>query len=425
MPFTPKAITGIINQPVLSALTITYRVGEVSLNLAKVAAQVGNMVARLKADQEERQKHLQQARDIFQASDFDDLKRKIISSRTTWLVAGLVDGLDSHYKPPPTPAEFTVLATDGSHIDVDRHRSTRCYLINIGSVVLHYGNSPSATLDSSPCLYSGDEDLVIAPTGAKGREQLIEGTLLGIKRSVDECHQLAKLASELPLGSSSLALLDGSLILWGLEAYPEFVAEALLDKGFLSYLDEIRKLGNDKRLALASYISFPRSTDVVNALRVAICPHDPPDCDRCCPTNENRECDKVAGIQDRELFLNLLSQGERSALFISQSSIVQKRYGGHRVYFFYLRLDDEIARVEIPQWVATDESRLSLAHSLVLDQCQRGQGYPVALSEAHEQAVVTTADKENFWQLVESSLVEEHLPSLTSAKSQSKRTRWI
>jgi len=133
----------------------------------------------------------------------------------------------------------------------------------------------------------------------------------------------------------------------------------------------------------------------------------------------------MAGVQDRELFANILSQGERSALFTSQSSIVKKRYREHQVYFFYLRADDEIARVEIPRWVAIDETRLSLAHSLVLDQCQRGQGYPVALSEAHEQAVVTAADKENFWQLVESSLVEEHLPTPTSAKRFSKRTRWI
>jgi len=399
----------------------------VSLNLTRVVAQVGNMVAKLKAGSEERQRRLNYALDVLhnQASDFDYLKRKIASSRTTWLVAGLVDGLDLHYKAPPTPTEFTILATDGSHIDVDRHRSTRCYLINIGSVVLHYGDSPSATLDSFPSLYSGDEDLVITPTGVKGREQLIEGTLLGIKRSVDECYQLTKLAAELPSGSSSLALLDGSLILWGLEAYPEFVAEALLDKGFLSYLDDIRKLSNGKRLALASYISFSRSTDVVNTLRVALCPQDILDTDLHCKTCEKRDCDKVAGVRDRELFLNLLSQGERSALFISQSSIVQKRYGGHQVYFFYLRVDDEIARVEIPHWVAMDESRLSLTHSLVLDQCQRGQGYPVALSEAHEQAVVTGADRENFWQLVESSLVEEHLPTLSSAKSFSKRTRWV
>ena len=367
-----------------------------SLDLTKVVSQVGSMVAKLKAGSAERQKRLNYALDILhnQATDLDYLTRKIASSKTTWLVAGLVDGLDQHYKAPPIPPEFTILATDGSQIDVDRHRSTRCYLINIGTVTLHYGASPSATIDSFPCLYAGDEDLVIAPTGAKGREQPIEGTLLGIKRSVDECHRLAELAAELPSGSSTLALLDGSLILWGLEAYPEFVTEALLDKGYLSYFNDMRKLNNGKRLALASYISFPRSTDVVNALRVALCPHDPPDCDRYCPQNKQRDCDMVAGVRDRELFINLLGEGERSALFISQSSVVRKHYGEHWVYFFYLKVGDEVARVEIPQWVARNENLLSLVHTLVLDQCQRGQGYPVALSEAHEKAVVTGANRE-------------------------------
>jgi len=398
-----------------------------SLDLTKVASQVGGMVARLKAGGEERQRRLNYALEVLhnRATDLEHLKRKVASSKTTWLVAGLVDGLDQHYKAPSCPEEFTVIATDGSHIDVDRHKSTRCYLINIGSAVIHYGTDPSASLDSFPCLYSGDEDLVITPVGVRGREQPIEGVLLGIKRSVDECHRLAELAAELPPGSSSLALLDGSLILWGLEAYPEFVTEALLDNGFLSYLDDIRKLNNDKRLAIASYISFPRSTDVVNVLRVALCPHDPADCDRYCATNQKRDCDMVAGVQDRELFASILTQGERSAVFISQSSIVRKHYGVNQVYFFYLRLDDEVARVELPRWVAMDENLLNLVHTLVLDQCQRGQGYPVALSEAHEKAVVTAADRENFWQLVDSSLIDEHLPTLTSAKSQSKRTRWV
>jgi len=399
----------------------------VALDLTKVVSQVGIMVARLRAGVEEKRKHLQHALDVLhnQTSNLDYLTRKITSSRTTWLVAGLVDGLDQHYKVPPTPTEFTVIATDGSHIDVDRHKSTRCYLINIGTVILHYGPSPSATLESFPHLYSGDEDLVIMSTGAKGREQPIEGALLGIKRSVEECHRLTELAAALPQNCPTLALLDGSLILWGLEAYPEFVTEVLLNKGFLSQLDAMKKLNNGRKLALASYISFPRSTDVVNTLRVALCPHDPADCDRYCPPGEKRACDTVAGVQDRELFSNLLGQGERSAIFISQSSIVQKHYGRHQVYFFYLKVGDEIARVEIPQWVAMDENLLNLVHTLVLDQCQRGQGYPVAISEAHEQAVVTGVDRENFWQLVESLLVEEHLPNLSSAKSRSKRTRWV
>ena len=259
-----------------------------SLDLTRVAAQVTGMISRLKDAREERQKRLQFALDTLgnQAIDLDDLKRKIAASKTTWLVADLVEGLDRRYPAPPTPAEFTVLATDGSHIDVDRHRSTRCYLINIGSAVINYGSEPDATLESSPRLYSEDEELVITPSGGGGREQPVEGALLGIKRAIEECRHLADLAARLPAGSNSLALLDGSLILWGLEAYPEFVTEALLTNGLLPCLDDMKKLNSDRRLALASYISFPRSTDVVNVLRVAICPHEPPDCDRYLPAGQ-------------------------------------------------------------------------------------------------------------------------------------------
>ncbi len=75
--------------------------------------------------------------------------------------------------------------------------------------------------------------------------------------------------------------------------------------------------------------------------------------------------------------------------------------------------------------MATNPASLDLVQAVVVDQCRRGQGYPVALSEAHEQAVVTGADRENFWELVESTMIEGHLPDPVSAKSFSKRTRWV
>lgn len=398
-----------------------------SLDLNKVASQVSGMVARLKEAHDERQKRLQKAVGIAGDAtiDLDKLKRKIKASKTTWLVADLVSGIADRYPPPPTPTDFIVVATDGSHIDVDRHRTTRCYLINIGAAILHYGAESRATLDSFPCLYSQEEDLVITSPESKAREQPIEGVLLGIKRAVEECCQLARLVAQLPGDRPILALLDGSLILWGLEGYPEFVTEALLERGLFPCLDELKTLSQNRQLALASYISFPRSTDVVNVLRVALCPYDPADCDRYCSTKKEKDCDAVAGVQDRELFVHLLAEGERSALFISQSSVVRKHYGEHEVYFFYLRVGEEIARVEIPRWVAENKELVNLTHALVLDQCRRGQGYPVALSEAHEQAVVTAADKESFWQLVESLCLEAKMPTPTSAKSQSKRTRWV
>ncbi|MBI4187172.1 MAG: DNA double-strand break repair nuclease NurA [Chloroflexi bacterium] len=399
-----------------------------SLDLTRVASQVESMVSRLKAGVSERHQRLERALGVLgdEANDIERLRHKVSHSKTTWLVAGLAESLGQHYPPPPCPPEFTVIAVDGSHIEVDRHRSARCYLINLGSVILRYGADPAAVLDSLPRLYSEDKDLLIVPGMAGGREQPVEGALLGIKRGVEECRRLAELAGGLASDGPALALLDGSLVLWGLEAYPEFVTEALLSKGFLSYLDDIRRLNNSgKRRALASYISFPRSTDVVNVLRLVLCPHELADCDRYCPGGEKRECDAVSGVRDSELFYQTLGQGERSALFISRSSVVEKHYGRHQVYFFYLNTGDEIARVEMPQWAALDGGLLDLAHALALDQCRRGNGYPVALSEAHEQAVVATADREQFWQLVEASLADERLPFLTSAKSLSKRTRWI
>lgn len=398
-----------------------------SLDLIKAVPQIERMVTILKAGAGERQAHLKHALDILgdKAINLEQLQKKISASKTSWLVAGLVEGLAPSYKAPPCPSEFNAIATDGSHIDVDRHQFLRCYLINIGSVTLSYGAEPGAVLDSSPRLYFGDGDIVIVPPGAAGREQPVEGVLLGIRRAVEECQRLAELAASLPRGSSNLALLDGSLILWGLagQTYPEFVTEALLTNGFLFHLDAMRKLNSDRKLALASYISFPRSTDVANVLRLVLCPHEAADCDCYCP--QKRDCNAVADVQDRELFSCLLEEGERSAVFFSRSSVVQRYYGGHQVHFFYLKIGDEVARVEVPQWVAIDETLLNLAHALVLDQCRRGHGYPVALSEAHEKAVVTGADRELFWQMVESSLVGEHMPTPGSAKARSKRTRLI
>jgi hypothetical protein len=386
------------------------------------------MVAQLKAGGQERQEHLARALTLMvdRSVDFEDLKRKASQSKTTFLVAGLVEPLGSHSPPPVMPSDFSIIATDGSQIDVDRHQSARCYLINIGRVRLDYGKDSGADLQSLPQLCADATDLVIS---SGTREQVVEGALLNIKRSVDECRHLADMAAELPASRTALALIDGSLILWGLSSkeYPDFIVEELLDKGFIKCLDDMMALAQERPLALSSFISFPRSTDVVNVLRLAVCPHETADCDKFCGEINigKRPCDVVSGVQDRDLFDNLLDTGERSALFTSQSKIVKESYGRHRVNFFYMKLDDEIARVEIPEWVARDAVKLGMTHALLLDQCRRGQGYPAALSEAHEQAVVSGADRRNFQQLVEILMSDEHMPQTTSAKARSKNTRWV
>jgi hypothetical protein len=402
-----------------------------ALDLHKVANSISAMTSELACSKSEQAERLRGALKIFGSpGDIGAFKNKIAASKTSWLVAEIIDGLNNKYLPADSPDEFSVLATDGSQIDVDRHRGARCYLINIGTVKLKYGKNPEALLENHPLLFSREEDMVVRPDiCTPGREMLVEGSLLGIKRTIEEFNHLAGLCAELPVGASALALVDGSLIMWGLlsKDYPDYIINSVLDEGVLKHMDSIRQMNPGRRVALASYISFTRSTDVANALRVLVCPHETADCDRHCTGIEagKRPCAGLDGIHDRDIFWQWLNQGERSEVFASMSRINCTRYGKHRVHFYYLKSGDEIVRVEVPEWVARDRDLLNLSHSLVVSQCGKGQGYPVALSEAHEQAVVTGADRENFYRLVEEYLAGKKLPASVSAKSFSKKTRWV
>ena len=60
---------------------------------------------------------------------------------------------------------------------------------------------------------------------------------------------------------------------------------------------------------------LPRSTEVVNALRVSVCPYPVANCDRECGTElrEARPCEKeVGGVLDRELLVDMLDLNGRT-----------------------------------------------------------------------------------------------------------------
>jgi hypothetical protein len=399
-----------------------------SLDLSKLIGQIVDLAAHLKSKEAGREAKLEFAMKTLKSSaaDLDALKQKVEASKTTWLVAGPNESADLRQTALLCPENFIVLGSDGSHIDVDRHQSAHCFLINIGTAKLRYGRNPDAQLLNFPSLYFRDVDVTI--TSDDGRQVPVEGQLLGIKRSIEECRILVEKASELEADLPVIMLLDGSLIFWRLaeQVYQDFIIRELLIDGFLKYLGQLKDISRGRQLAVASYISFPRSTDVVNLLRLAVCPHTVVDCDRYCSGKFSaRKCDSLSGLLDRDLFNRLLAPGERSAVFSSRSSVVTKYYGANEVNFFYIRLDREVARIEVPLWVAEDEKLLGLVHCSVLNQCRLGLGYPVALSEAHEQAVINTADREQFWRLVEQVMIEDGIFPISSAKSESKRARWL
>jgi NurA-like 5'-3' nuclease len=64
---------------------------------------------------------------------------------------------------------------------------------------------------------------------------------------------------------------------------------------------------------------------------------------------------------------------------------------------------------------------MSLVHSVINDQVEKGKGYPIVLAEAHEKAVVRGGDRELFYQLLSETYVRGGVRSEISRKNISKR----
>ena len=357
------------------------------------------------------------------APGWEVIQPKILGSRTSWLVAEWREIPDRVAAPVAVPSQYVVFASDGSQIVSDRHDIALCYLLNVSRIVLRYGDKAHADLSSSAALSPPEEDI---EQEAVGELTAIAGKRLGIRRQLAEFGALAEMVSGVGHNVPTAALFDGSLILWTLENESDaFKLEAL--ETLHRHFDAVQAV----RVPLIGYISRPASRDVVNSLRVAHCPHSDANCDRHCP-NRSRprphfvapECAGTEGVRDADLFAELLCEGERSAVFGSTSNILDA-YKLHKVCFFYLHVGTEIARCEIPQWVADDPELLEAAHALCVDQARKGFGYPVALAEAHEQAIVRNAEKDAFFLLLERMMISSGQRAAQTQKNVSKRARRV
>lgn len=400
------------------------------LELAEVALQLERMaqsLGRTGSGREQRLASLLQAAALVDPGVARERTEAAIDR--PYLAAVAEDGLLGAYAPAPTPPAWQVAAVDGSHVDVDRHLPAACFLVNLGGCTLTYGPRPDASFFSQPRL-SADADLHLSDPANPSQEEAVTGALLGLMRTVEELDRLAKDVSALRADLPTLALVDGSLVLWGLsgQGYRPFVRDAVIGDRLLPALRRFQGLAGERSLTLAAYVSLPRSTEVVNAIRCCLCPHDLARCRGSCGNrrSEGAPCDLSNELLDRDLFQHLLPPGWRSPLYRTNSSVPREHYGREQqVYFYYLHGGEEIARVEVPRWVAQDEKLLALGHSLILDQCRRGQGYPTAISEAHEQAVIDTSDRLMFKRLLAAALEGQGLHSFTSEKDRSKRTPWV
>ncbi len=386
------------------------------LDLLKIAGQMQGMSEQLQKEAKQLALKLNQAENLFNQAIANEAELK--SQYQQWRdklafsCAEPVTELSQWSSYIPITDLHSVIATDGSQISPSRHEVAYCYLINVGRVAIHYGDGTFPVLDNVPNVYYKSEDLY------KSRQWGIQTEeWMSLRRNVDEAIALGDFACKHQKERPILALSDGSLIHWNLEMLPAAARQQILPDILASW-DQLR-LSN---IPVAGYISSPRAGESINFLRLQACPFSEPDCSSHCGDQllDSVPCSRTQPLRDGALWQRLLKFGECSPLWRSHAKILQE-YGEHTIYFCYLHVGSEVARIEMPEWTALDEKLRSQCLQIILAQVQKGYGYPVVLAEAHNQAVVTGGDRYRFFAMLEQQMIRAGLRNVSTSHKEARK----
>ena len=296
----------------------------------------------------------------------------------------------------------TIIAVDGSQIYPDRHQGSSCFLINVGSVILSYGFlDRKVSFSSEPYVFVGDDESCIRGSLIDfincRREELEFRAGVSLVNSMEEC----RVSQE-----QMLLLFDGSLIFWHLEDKDPLLESTFMSR-YCAYLDALY----GGRYFCAGYISCPKNKDLVNLIRFAID-------SGMFHGAVSESLDHILDVHVAEFFLTPCT---RTIVFKHRSKFCDLYPPHLRPYFFYLHVGSEVARVELPAWIALEPGYVDIIASMILDNSLKGRGYPVALAEAHEQAVVKGPDRDFFYHLIQKVGIEKQRTLCFSQKNVKKR----
>lgn len=391
------------------------------LDLSKLTQQMQGVSRQLTVEAIATRQRLELAQQLLYQAQA--LQVELVAQRQAWrdslrfTAAEPVEPLNTRVDLITAPPSHTVLATDGSQIAPSHHEIAYCYLINVGRVGLAYGQSRQPLLDSLPeVVYQPEELYASRQWGIRTEEWM------GHRRTQLEAVVLAELAASWGQGKATaptLAMVDGSLIYWFLEPLPAEARDRILQP-ILQAWEQLQTAG----IPIVGYLSAARSSEALNFLRLHTCPHDVPDCATYCDPKANPSrtpCQVLDPLRDTALWSQLLEPGQRGPLWRSSARVLDL-YGAQTIYFCYVHAGAEVVRVEFPAWVAEDQVLLEQSLSLTLAQVYKGYGYPVALAEAHNQAVVRGGDRARFFALLEQEMIRSGLKNVgTSYKEARKR----
>ena len=295
----------------------------------------------------------------------------------------VIEALNASFKLPDLPPHVTLIAADGSQINPDRHAALFFSLINVGAIVIEHGSGKTPDTYTFSDLKYGEE--LFSDTGLIGED------LIALGRDLAERQKLLDLAEQYP--APVVALTDGPVEVWGPKGGSSEAYRQTLD----SHLVILSRL-QDREVTLAGVVDKPGANLVVRLLEIIEMHVE--------DLKDIRKKSSLRGVGDLWIFEQLLSPGERSAVFGLQSSSRTHYKGGLALHFFYLNTsrDDHpnLVRVEIPGWVAQNEIRLNMLHAALISQCRilGARAYPYILHRAHEIAVVKFQDKQQVEQML-------------------------
>lgn len=337
----------------------------------------------------------------------------IASIKSNLLIPKWQEKLSTQYAVSPDINAYTVLAVDGSQIYPDRHLAgIECFLINVGGCLLTYDATSSVRFFSEPFLFL-PEHFIALDESITFSEDLVN-LLRGELEFKDAYNKATEFIGAQPL----LCLFDGSLIFWHLEAKQQKIIDLFLPR----YLMQLHHF-YEKKILNAGYISMPGSKELVNLVKLSFCREQGKTTFPC--SQSACLCTQLDDLVDAELLDSLLPPFHRTLIFSNQATVVQHYLAPLKPCFFYLNVGKEIVRIEIPAWIGHNQLLVDLVATLCLNQSLKGNGYPVVLAEAHEQAVVKGFDREFFYQMVKKSSFAHHQRLKSSQKSIKKRNMTI
>lgn len=382
-----------------------------TLEFNKVMNQIetmGRFVAHRTESMSERSLRAQSM--LMLATDLEEIWRKIELARTNDAgyrgAAPFQEPIHQAYSlTAPAPADFTVIAVDGSQVYPDQYGPALYYLTNIGAFVYQQTGQSLPECHSFP-------ELVYNESRLRDRQNnLIKNTVVNARRSVLELETLASmcegyLEQELPL----LALMDGPLLWWTSSDIPDWQNLSQAYRGALKHLRELDAdlwVHSEQRVHLAGYVDHHDSRFVVRLLYLLSLE------DEDVRRTVLDTLGDLEGLNDKFLFATLLQPGERSALMIQQSP-QNKEYrqqvgADYEITFFYLNVGSaaqpHIVRVEVPMWVAASPEAINEVQGILLEQCKITGSYPYSLTRADEIAVVTNQEKKHLNELITMELL--------------------